>query len=173
MNSALYHVPVMPSEIQRYLITDKSGVYFDCTLGGGGHTKMLLEQNPGIRIIATDTDEESLKEVSSFAGSSGGRLKIYNDNFVNIRKVLEKEGIGKVNGVLADLGVSSRQFDDLSRGFSFNSDNLDMRMNKAQGLTAEQIINSLDETELADLFYKYGFPEGLAGPSSATGAEPG
>jgi len=159
MDENFYHLPVMLNEIDQYLITKDTGYYVDCTFGGGGHSLYLLNKYNGIEIIAFDQDTDSLKrfnenpELQKFKD----RIIFCRDNFRNIEKNLNKLNIPKVNGLLADLGVSSKQLDDKTRGFSFNSDDiLDMRMNKEQELTAYTVVNTFSKENLQDIFFKYG-----------------
>ncbi len=159
MDENFYHLPVMLNEIDQYLITKDTGYYVDCTFGGGGHSLYLLNKYNGIKIIAFDQDTDSLKrfnenpELQKFKD----RIIFCHDNFRNIEKNLNKLNIPKVNGLLADLGVSSKQLDDKTRGFSFNSDDvLDMRMNKEQELTAYTVVNTFSKENLQDIFFKYG-----------------
>ena len=159
MDTNFYHLPVMLNEIDQYLMTKDTGYYVDCTFGGGGHSLYLLNKYNGIKIIAFDQDTDSLKrfnenpELQRFKD----RIIFCHDNFRNIEKNLNKLNIPKVNGLLADLGVSSKQLDDKTRGFSFNSDDfLDMRMNKEQELTAYDVVNNFSKEKLQDIFFKYG-----------------
>ncbi|MCA6072122.1 MAG: 16S rRNA (cytosine(1402)-N(4))-methyltransferase RsmH [Endomicrobium sp.] len=152
----MYHISVMPLETSQYLINKPDGLYVDCTFGGGGHTSYLLEKFKDIKIIAFDWDEDSSKKFCEREKIFNDRVTFIRDNFKNIKKVLANININKVDGILADVGVSSKQFDDLERGFSFNSNVLDMRMDKRNTLTAKEIINSYSSEDLADIFYKYG-----------------
>ncbi len=159
MDTNFYHLPVMLNEIDQYLMTKDTGYYVDCTFGGGGHSLYLLNKYNGIKIIAFDQDTDSLKrfnenpELQRFKD----RIIFCHDNFRNIEKNLNKLNIPKVNGLLADLGVSSKQLDDKTRGFSFNSDDiLDMRKNKEQELTAYTVVNTFSKENLQDIFFKYG-----------------
>ncbi len=156
MNDTPYHIPVMVAEVQEYLITQPDGVYVDCTLGGGGHSRTLLEHFPTLRIIGIDCDEAALHEAGRVLAPFGERVTILRENFSNIRALFKERSLPKVNGILADLGVSSKQFDDYARGFSFQSETLDMRMDARLGRGAEDLINTLDDTSLADIFYHYG-----------------
>ena len=149
----------MLNEIAQYLITKDTGYYADCTFGGGGHSLYILNKYKDINIIAFDQDTDSLKrfnenpELMKFKD----RIIFCHDNFRNIEQNLKKLNIPKINGLLADLGVSSKQLDDKTRGFSFNSDDfLDMRMNKEQDLTAYEIVNTFNKEKLQDIFFKYG-----------------
>ena len=159
MDENFYHLPVMLNEIDQYLITKDTGYYVDCTFGGGGHSLYLLNKYNGIKIIAFDQDTDSLKRFNenSELQKFKDRIIFCRDNFRNIEKNLNRLNIPKVNGLLADLGVSSKQLDDKTRGFSFNSDDiLDMRMNKEQELTAYTVVNTFSKENLQDIFFKYG-----------------
>lgn len=159
MEENFYHLPVMLNEIDQYLITKDTGYYVDCTFGGGGHSLYLLNKHKGIKIIAFDQDTDSLKRFKENpeAQKFKDRIIFCHDNFRNIEKKLKELNISKINGLLADLGVSSKQLDDKTRGFSFNSnDLLDMRMNKEQELTAYEVVNTFGKEKLQDIFFKYG-----------------
>lgn len=159
MDTNFYHLPVMVNEVDQYLITKDSGYYVDCTFGGGGHSLFLLNKYKNIKIIAFDQDTDSLKRFKENPKLQEvqDRIIFCHDNFRNIEKNLKNLNIEKVNGLLADLGVSSKQLDDKERGFSFNSDAiLDMRMNKDKDLTAYDVVNSFDKEKLAEIFFKYG-----------------
>ncbi len=155
-NTGVYHVPVMTAEVERYLIHDDHGTYVDCTLGGAGHSSFLLGKYPRIKIIGLDCDENGIAAAQTRLSGFEGRFTIIRDNFKNIKAALHAAGENKVSGVLADLGVSSRQLDDSERGFSFISPNLDMRMDNRGAQQAYHIVNSLDGEALADLFYQFG-----------------
>ncbi|MCL1972607.1 MAG: 16S rRNA (cytosine(1402)-N(4))-methyltransferase RsmH [Endomicrobia bacterium] len=146
----------MPSETAEYLVNNPGGLYVDCTFGGGGHTAYLLEKFKNIKIIAFDWDGDAFERFKERSAEFNNRVTFVRDNFKNIKPALVNVGIEKVDGILADIGVSSRQFDDLERGFSFNSKTLDMRMDLRNTLTAKDIINKYSQEELADIFYKYG-----------------
>ena len=159
MDKNFYHLPVMVNEIDQYLITKDTGYYADCTFGGGGHSLYLLNKYKNINIIAFDQDNDSLTrfnenpELQKFKE----RIIFCHDNFRNIENNLKKLNINKINGLLADLGVSSKQLDDKTRGFSFNSEDiLDMRMNKEQELTAYNVVNTFSKEKLQDIFFQYG-----------------
>ena len=150
-----YHRPVLLEEVTHYLQPAVGKLYLDGTLGGGGHTEQLLAV--GAKVIGLDQDPAAL----SFARA---RLDQYRDNFGaiqgNFRKfgeILETIGIKGLDGVLLDLGVSSKQLDDPDRGFAFSSDGpLDMRMDPGAELSAADLVNTFEEEELADLIYQYG-----------------
>jgi 16S rRNA (cytosine1402-N4)-methyltransferase len=152
----MFHIPVMSLETSRYLIGNPSGLYVDCTFGGGGHTSYLLDKFKDIKIVAFDWDEDSSKRFVERKKEFAGRVTFIRDNFKNVKKALSALSINKVDGILADIGVSSKQFSDLYRGFSFNSVALDMRMDKRNALTAKEVVNSYSYEDLSDIFYKYG-----------------
>ncbi len=159
MDINFYHLPVMVNEVEQYLITKDSGCYVDCTFGGGGHSLFLLKKYKNIKIIAFDQDADSLKRFNENKNLQEfkDRIIFCCDNFRNIEKKIKDLNIGKVNGLMADLGVSSKQLDDKERGFSFNSDSiLDMRMDKKNNITAYDIVNSFDKDKLSEIFFKYG-----------------
>jgi 16S rRNA (cytosine1402-N4)-methyltransferase len=156
MNASSYHTPVMCEETEKYLINNLSGTYLDCTIGGGGHSSYLLERYPDIKIIGFDHDKEAIEESKKNLSKYSNRITLFKENFKNILKFLQDKGIRFVDGVLADLGVSSKQLDDESKGFSFKSDNLDMRMDLNLEKNAQDIINTYDNKSLTEIFCKYG-----------------
>ncbi len=151
-----YHTPVMSEETKRYLINKADGIYIDCTMGGGGHSFYLLQQFPGIKIIGLDVDESAIEESEKKLLPYKKRFRIFRQNFNGIADVLRSIGKEKIDGILADLGVSSRQFDDEAKGFSFNSSSLDMRMDKRQEISAASIVNTYDFESLKKIFEEYG-----------------
>ena len=152
------HIPVMLEEILYYLEVKENGIYVDCTLGNGGHSQAILEKIKTGELIAFEWDEKSIEliqENKSF--SAAPQLKLINDNFANLEKHLEEQSIKEVNGFLFDLGLSSSQLAQESRGFSYRLNSpLDMRMSKKIKLKAEEIINNYNLKKLADVFYHYG-----------------
>ena len=157
MDTVFYHKPVMINEVDAYLITQQNGYYVDCTFGGGGHSSFLLNKYPNIKIIGFDQDLDSFKFFNENKNIQKDRVIFCNTNFKNILSELKKLNIEKVNGIFADLGVSSKQFDNKQRGFSFNSDAvLDMRMNQNQNLSAYDIINTFSYDKLVEIFFDYG-----------------
>ncbi|MDR0822984.1 MAG: 16S rRNA (cytosine(1402)-N(4))-methyltransferase RsmH, partial [Endomicrobium sp.] len=152
----MYHIPIMPYEISQVLITNPNGVFIDATFGGGGHSAYLLNKFKNIKMIAFDWDEASFNNFKENQNLFENRITFIRNNFKNIKPSLIAEGINCVDGILADIGVSSKQFDDIKRGFSFNSNFLDMRMDNRNPLTAQEIINTYDEEKLSDIFYQYG-----------------
>ena len=153
-----HHVSVMPEETIRGLLTDRSGIYVDCTLGGAGHSGRIAEQlTENGRIIGIDQDAEAIEAAGKHLAGSRCRVDIVHDNFRNLDAILEAQDAPLVDGVLFDLGVSSHQIDDAERGFSYMQDApLDMRMDPNGLLTAEDIVNDWDEAELNRIFHEYG-----------------
>lgn len=148
-----YHVPVLLEASVEGLNIQADGVYVDVTFGGGGHSAEILGQlGENGRLFAFDQDEEAQKNALK-----DDRFKLIQANFRYFKRFLRLQGIRQVNGILADFGVSSHQFDEPKRGFSTRFDaRLDMRMNQQQERDAFQVINSYSEEELRELFYKYG-----------------
>lgn len=149
-----YHIPVLLDASVSALVTDPSGVYADATFGGGGHSGEILSRlSPEGRLVAFDRDADAIAN-----GIDDKRLTLVRNNFRFIRNFLLYEGYtGGIDGILADLGVSSHQFDTPERGFSFRYDAvLDMRMNAENGTTAADIINSGKEEDLEKIFRVYG-----------------
>lgn len=148
-----YHVPVLLQEVIEGLAIKPEGIYVDCTFGGGGHSRAILQHlGAGGRLVAFDQDEAARQNVPDDA-----RVLFVPHNFRHLKRFLQLHGITKVDGVLADLGVSSHQFDEAERGFSTRFDaDLDMRMDRRQERTAFHILNTYGETELHKLFEQYG-----------------
>lgn len=152
-----YHRPVMLTEAVSYLSIKDNGIYVDATLGGGGHSAVILGANDTIRLYSFDRDEEAIKYNQSLVESYHGRFRIFNDNFVNIRTRLALERIAKVDGILFDLGVSFSQISTSTRGMSFDLEGkLDMRMNRQEELTAYDVVNNYSFEELAAIIRDYG-----------------
>lgn len=151
-----HHKPVMLKETMDYLINNKAGIYFDGTLGFGGHSKEILSHlNENGKVIATDVDSEALNFCRE--KFSDERIKLYNFNFSKVDIISKLESIKSYDGIMADLGVSSYQLDNVDSGFTFRQDaSLDLRMDKNLTLTAADIINSYPENELANIFYQFG-----------------
>ncbi len=156
MNSS-FHVPVMPEQVVEYMITNASGIYVDCTLGGGGHAAFLLKHlNNDARYLGIDQDEEALNFAKSSL-SQFDQITFIQNNFKNLNDILNSLEIRSVNGILLDLGVSSFQIDSANRGFTYLKDTqLDMRMNQQDSLTAEDVVNNYSEEKLCDVFRSYG-----------------
>ncbi len=146
-----YHIPVMVGESVAGLNISPEGIYVDLTFGGGGHSRAILSKLKGGRLIAFDQDAESLKN-----RLDDKRFLLLQQNFRFLKYNLKYLGIGEVDGILADLGVSSHHFDEGGRGFTYRADAvLDMRMNREQELTAADILNSYTPAELERLFREY------------------
>jgi len=155
---ASFHTPVLRDEVLAWLITSTAGVYVDATLGGGGHAESILQRlHPSGMLIGFDADPDAIQFASNRLSEFGGRAQLVHNNFRHIASSLERLGIQRVNGMLFDLGVSSYQFDEPTRGFSFRSDDLlDMRMDRSQALDARTVVNEYEEHDLSDVFWKYG-----------------
>ena len=151
------HKPVMLDECIKGLNIKPEGIYIDGTIGGAGHSKEIVKRlNDKGMLIGIDRDEEALKAANNNL-SEYKNVKYIHGNHDNIKEILEKEGIEKVDGILLDLGVSSYQLDEKNRGFSYLGENeLDMRMDKTQNLTAKNVINEYPEEKLANIIYEYG-----------------
>ena len=148
-----YHVPVLLTESIDGLAIQPGGVYVDVTFGGGGHSLEILRRlGPNGHLYSFDQDADAEKNIVA-----DDRLTFVRSNFRYIKQWMRYFGVQKIDGLLADLGVSSHHFDDETRGFSFRFDApLDMRMNKRAGMTAADVVNGYDEQQLADIFYLYG-----------------
>lgn len=150
------HVPVMLGESLAALNVQPGGRYVDCTLGGGGHSEAILEAaQPGGTLLALDADREAIERARERLARFEGSFTLVNENFRNVGQVARQLEFAPVNGVFMDLGLSSDQLAS-ERGFSFRSDApLDMRFG-GNGTTAEDIVNTYDEAEIADIIYRYG-----------------
>ena len=148
-----YHVPVLLKESVDGLGIRPSGVYVDVTFGGGGHSREILSRlGDGGRLFGFDQDADAEANVPGDA-----RFTFVRSNFRYLKNWMRYHGVDGIDGLIADLGVSSHHFDDETRGFSFRFDApLDMRMNKRDGMTAADVLNKYDEARLADVFYLYG-----------------
>lgn len=155
---AFSHKPVMLEECMAGLKLKDGGVYFDGTIGGGGHSYEILKRTaPGGRLIATDLDDCAIEAASKRLAEFAGRFRIYKSNYKDFAAVLEEDGTDKLDGVLLDFGVSSFQLDEVSRGFSYMKDApLDMRMNPQAAFSAEDVVNGYTQEELAKIIDAYG-----------------
>ncbi len=153
-----YHIPVLYYETLDNLVLNPNGIYVDCTLGGGGHSEGILERlSDKGRLIAIDQDQVAIDYASKRLERFKGKFQIFKDNFSNIESVIYLAGYEKVDGILMDIGVSSKQLDDGERGFSYKYNaRLDMRMNRDNPLSAYEVINEYEEKELARIIYEYG-----------------
>lgn len=150
------HVPVLPDEVRSLLLPERGGTFVDCTVGLGGHARMLLEGGAA-RLIGIDRDTDALAIARAALAEFGDRVTLVHADYRSLAGVLDAQGETAVSGVLADLGVSSMQLEGEGRGFSFKRDEpLDMRMDRTQGETAEELLDRVDEAELADLIYRFG-----------------
>ncbi len=158
MRLASYHTPVLREEVLAWLITSTDGVYVDATLGGGGHAESILQRlDPTGMLVGFDADPDAIQFAAGRLSVFGERAILVRDNFRNLSAALTLRGINRVSGILFDLGVSSYQLDEPSKGFSFRGDDrLDMRMDPSQSLDARAVLNYYDEAELADLIWSYG-----------------
>ena len=150
-----YHAPVMVHEVVTHLGAERGGLFFDGTLGGGGHTGAILEASEATRVIGVDQDPDALVEAGRRLSRFGARATLVQGNFADAAEGLTEP----LSGALLDLGISSHQIDIDARGFSFRAGvPLDMRMAGASSElpTAADLLNELDESELADVFYRYG-----------------
>ncbi|MGK7933097.1 MAG: 16S rRNA (cytosine(1402)-N(4))-methyltransferase RsmH [Microcystaceae cyanobacterium] len=147
------HIPVLAQELIKRLEIQPSGHYLDATLGRGGHTRLILEAYPDVRVTAIDRDATAIDVChSQLSPLFGKRLQFWQGNFADYPSKKNE-----FSGIIADLGVSSPQFDQAERGFSFRHEAaLDMRMDGQQSLTAAEVVNHWSEKDLADIFYSYG-----------------
>lgn len=147
----------MPQEVLDWLQPKADGVYLDGTLGGAGHSRLILEAAPGCRLIGLDRDPAALQKAAEVLQPYADRISLQHATFDQAAEVLHQLGIDLLDGMLLDLGVSSHQLDTPERGFSFRHDApLDMRMNPQVGCTAADILNQAEEQELARIFFEYG-----------------
>jgi len=153
------HKPVMLEECMQGLALKAGGVYFDGTVGGGGHSYEILKRTaPNGRLIATDLDDEAIQAASARLQSFDGRYTIYKSNYKDFERVFSEAGVEKIDGALLDFGISSHQIDDEDRGFSYRmaSAPLDMRMDQSAPLTAEIVLNTYSEERIAKILKTYG-----------------
>ena len=147
-----YHNPVLLNECIKGLAIKPKGIYVDVTFGGGGHSKLILKNLDGGKLYAFDQDKNANKNALSRDG-----FKLINANFRHLKNFLRMEGVRRIDGLLADLGVSSHQFDVAERGFSIRFDGeLDMRMNINSPFSAKQLVNEYGQQDLANILFKYG-----------------
>ena len=160
MKNEEYHIPVLLGQSVDGLDVKPGGIYVDVTFGGGGHSREILSRlSADGHLYSFDQDADAEKNASRGEGSLGEdpRFTFVRSNFRYLKNWMRYYGVEHIDGVLADLGVSSHHFDDETRGFSFRFDApIDMRMNKRAGMTAADVLNEYEEESLADLFYLYG-----------------
>lgn len=151
------HISVLLEESISSLNLNESSIIVDCTLGYGGHSSNILARIKKGFLFAFDQDSEAIRHSTDRLNAIGTNFTIIKSNFVNLKEELTKRGVSEVDGFLFDLGVSSPQLDDASRGFSFHEDaRLDMRMDKENKLSAYEVVNEYSKERLAEIFYKYG-----------------
>ena len=151
------HISVLLNEAVASLSIKPNGIYVDCTLGGGGHSSLILSQIPDGYLYAFDKDEKAINIARSKLSKIASNFTIINTNFSNIQFALKEYGVTKVDGILYDLGVSSFQIDTPERGFSYRFDGpLDMRMDQSQTLDAYTVVNTYTESHLKSILYEYG-----------------
>jgi 16S rRNA (cytosine1402-N4)-methyltransferase len=150
------HEPVMVTEVLAHLRPARGGVFVDCTVGLGGHARAILEAGAS-RLVGFDRDPAALARAGEALAPQGDRVTLVHADYRDFESALDARGVGEVNGMLADLGVSSLQLDAAGRGFSFRRDEpLDMRMDTTVGPTAAEALRSVEEQALADLIYEFG-----------------
>lgn len=153
------HIPVMLEECLEGLSVKNGGIYFDGTIGGGGHSYRILKDSaPEGRLIATDLDDDAIAAATERLKEFDGRFTIYKSNYKDFERVFDLAGIDKIDGALLDFGVSSYQLDSEDRGFAYMKPNapLDMRMDQTAPLTAEKILNEYPQSELTRILRDYG-----------------
>ena len=151
------HVPVLYREVLKAFENIEDGIIIDCTMGYGGHSSMILDANPNIKLIAIDQDQTAIDFSSERLAKYGSRVEIKKGRFSQvIKEILSEVAIENIKGVLADIGVSSLQLDQKDRGFSYESENLDMRMDKGAPLQASDVVNDYTQDELEHILLEYG-----------------
>ena len=150
------HVTVLLNEAVEGLNVKSDGIYVDCTLGGAGHSSLILKQLTTGHLYCFDQDENAIQAARQRLETIGNQFTIIQSNFKNIKAELNQRGVEHVDGILFDLGVSSPQFDNAERGFSYNYDaRLDMRMDQSSSLDAHEIVNHYSYEQLVEILYKY------------------
>ena len=153
-----YHIPVLYYETLDNLVINPDGIYIDCTLGGGSHSEGILERlsDKGL-LISIDQDTNAIEYSKKRLEKFGSKWKVFKGNFENIDTIAYMAGVDKVDGILMDIGVSSKQLDDPKRGFSYRYDvKLDMRMNTEQKISAYDVVNTYSEEQLSKIIFEYG-----------------
>ncbi len=151
-----YHVPVMLEEVMEYLLKG-NGLYVDGTLGGGGHSFEILKRRGEAALVGIDRDLDAISEAGRRLSIFGERFRAIHGNYADMEMLLAKNDFGKAEGVLLDLGVSSHQFDDAARGFSYHEDApLDMRMDATQPFSAHDLVNEYSEAEISRVIFSFG-----------------
>ncbi|MDR7870089.1 MAG: 16S rRNA (cytosine(1402)-N(4))-methyltransferase RsmH [Tissierellaceae bacterium] len=151
------HIPIMLNEVIDGLNIKEDGIYVDGTLGGAGHSIEIVKKLKKGQLIGIDQDENALNKAREVLADYGDRVTFVKDNYENIDRVLKELNVEKIDGILLDIGVSSHQFDEVSRGFSHNQDApLDMRMDTSQNLSAWDVVNKYSLEELNDIIFNFG-----------------
>ena len=158
MDETFYHQPVLAEEVSAFLAPKTGGVYVDATVGGGGHaSRIAAALAPGGTLVCIDRDLAAIEAARQRLQYPEVRVVLIHDNFANLAAILRELGLGAVDGILFDLGISSTQVDQAERGFSYRHDApLDMRMDQGQFITARHLINEASEAELARIIHQYG-----------------
>lgn len=151
------HIPVLYREVIEAFSDIEDGIIIDCTMGYGGHSSMILDANPNIKLIAIDQDQTAIDFSTERLAKYGDRVEIRKGRFSNvIKEILNEVSTEDIKGVLADIGVSSLQLDHKERGFSYESETLDMRMDKDAPLSASEVVNEYSTDELENILLEYG-----------------
>lgn len=151
------HIPVLYREVIDTFKNIENGIIIDCTMGYGGHSSMILEANPNIELIAIDQDQTAIDFSTKRLEEFGDRVSIRKGRFSSVIKdIIAEYGVERIRGILADIGVSSLQLDQKDRGFSYESDNLDMRMDKDAPLSAQNVVNEYSTNEIEHILLEYG-----------------
>ncbi len=151
------HIPVLYREVVETFKDINEGIVIDCTMGYGGHSSMILDANPNIKLIAIDQDQTAIEFSRKRLEKYGERVTIHKGRFSNVIKdILREVDTGEIKGLLADIGVSSLQLDQKDRGFSYESENLDMRMDRESALSAADVVNRYAKSELERILLEYG-----------------
>ena len=158
MQEEFSHLPVMAREVVELFLAVPGGLIVDCTVGGGGHSAVLLDARPDVRVLGLDRDADAVEAARSRLARFGDRVQVVHGRFEQLGSLVERHGEGEqAMGILMDLGVSSAQLDRPERGFSYRFDApLDMRMDAKQSLTATEVVNGYDEAQLAAVISQYG-----------------
>ena len=154
----VFHTPVLLAETLQFLNPQPAGIYVDGTVGGGGHAEAILNVlSERGRLIGLDADRDAIEFATNRMKRFGNRVTLVQENFRNMKAILRSLKVDSIDGLVLDLGVSSHQFDDEGRGFSFQRDErLDMRMDRRQGLDAWEVVNRYPEERLAEILWKFG-----------------
>lgn len=154
----IYHKPVLKEKVIEYLITDRSGIYIDATLGTGGHAEAILEElNEGGKLLGIERDSDSLKISKERLRRFGKKVGFFNQSYSHLPEILKSQNLENINGVLFDLGLSSYQLENPDRGFSYSIEGpLDMRFDRGEGRKAADVLNEYPVEELTRIFKEYG-----------------